>query len=364
MNQADDRFYPRVFALATAGVLAVALFKILEPFIGSILWSLLLAFLLFPANLVLRRRLNGRRGAAAVLLTLGMTVIVVAPAPLLTVAFASQAAELFGQLQRLVARYQITGAGDLLRIPIISQAMEWAEAVAPVTAEQVHAWLVSGAQTLLQQLVSLSGSFVVGALGALVAVAVTLFLLFFFLRDGEELVRKAALLIPLGEARRAQLVDHIAAVTRAVVFGALLTALIQGTLVGTAFALVRLPSPVVFGALAVLASLLPLVGAALVWVPAAGVLAFQGRWGAAAFVVIWGVAVVSMADNVVRPLFISGQARISTMPVFLGLAGGIAAFGPIGLVLGPVVVAVVLALLRFAEEARAGEVPASAPPPP
>jgi predicted PurR-regulated permease PerM len=204
----------------------------------------------------------------------------------------------------------------------------------------------------------------VGALGALVAVAVTLFLLFFFLRDGEEIVRKAMSLIPMEEARRLHLVDRVAAVTRAVVFGALLTALIQGTLVGIVFALVRLPSPVVFGALATLASLLPLVGAALVWVPAAGVLAFQGRWGAALFVVIWGVAVVSMADNVVRPLFISGQAKISTLPVFLGLTGGIEAFGPIGMVLGPVVVALVLALLQFAEESRAGEGPAPTPPPP
>jgi predicted PurR-regulated permease PerM len=364
MNQADDRFYPRVFALAAAGVLTVVLFRILEPFIGSILWSLLLAFLLFPANLALRRRLNGRRGGAALLLTLGMTVIFVAPAPLLAVAFASQAAELFGRLQALVTRHGITGAGDLLQIPIISGAMDWAEAVAPIKAEQVQAWIVSAARTLVQHLVSLSGSFVVGALGALVAVAATLFLLFFFLRDGEEIVRKAMSLTPMEEARRAHLVDHVAAVTRAVVFGALLTALIQGMLVGIVFALVRLPSPVVFGALAALASLLPLVGAALVWVPATGVLAFQGRWGAALFMVIWGVAVVSMADNVVRPLFISGQAKISTLPVFLGLTGGIGAFGPIGMVLGPVVVALVLALLRFAEESRAGEVPAPTPPPP
>jgi predicted PurR-regulated permease PerM len=364
MNQADDRFYPRVFALATAGVLTIVLFKILEPFFGSILWSLLLAFLLFPANLALRRRLNGRRGGAALLLTLGMTVIFAAPAPLLAVAFASQAAELFGRLQALVTRHGITGAGDLLRIPIISGAMDWAEAVTPIKAGQVQAWIVSAAQTLVQHLVSLSGSLVVGALGALVAVAVTLFLLFFFLRDGEEIVRKAMSLIPMEEARRLHLVDRVAAVTRAVVFGALLTALIQGTLVGIVFALVRLPSPVVFGALATLASLLPLVGAALVWVPAAGVLAFQGRWGAALFVVIWGVAVVSMADNVVRPLFISGQAKISTLPVFLGLMGGIGAFGPIGMVLGPVVVALVLALLQFAKESRAGEGPAPTPPPP
>jgi predicted PurR-regulated permease PerM len=147
-------------------------------------------------------------------------------------------------------------------------------------------------------------------------------------------------------------VEHLAAVTHAVVVGAMLTALVQGTLVGLAFAFLGLPSPVVFGGLAMIASLLPLVGTALVWAPAAGVLAFQGRWGGAIFMAVWGGAVVSFADNLIRPAFISGRAQISTLPVFLGLLGGISAFGPIGMVLGPVLVALVLALLRFAEEAQ------------
>jgi predicted PurR-regulated permease PerM len=90
-----------------------------------------------------------------------------------------------------------------------------------------------------------------------------------------------------------------------------------------------------------------------VWVPAAGVLLLQGRWVAALFLIAWSVAVVSSSDNVVRPLFISGRAQISTLPVFLGLLGGLSAFGAIGLVVGPVVIAIILALLRFAGEAGA-----------
>jgi predicted PurR-regulated permease PerM len=84
------------------------------------------------------------------------------------------------------------------------------------------------------------------------------------------------------------------------------------------------------------------------------VLFLQGRWVAALFLIAWGVVVVSSADNVIRPLFISGRAQISTLPVFLGLIGGLSAFGAIGLVVGPVLVALTLALLRFADEARAG----------
>jgi predicted PurR-regulated permease PerM len=354
MTGSDDGFYPRVFAQVTAALLASALFLLLRPFLVPILWSMLLALLLFPAQRALGRRLGGRYALTALGLTLLSAVVLIAPLPLLALAFASQAKDLFGRVQRLVADSGISGAGDLLEIPIVSRAIRWASSVAPVDAEQLHGWLLSGLQTLLQGLVAVSGSFVVGALNALVGLAIMLFLLFFFLRDGDRMLATAVGLIPMRPARRGELVDHVAAVTRAVVFGSLLTALVQGVLVGIGFALVGLPSPVVFGAIAAVASLIPFVGTALVWVPAVGVLFLQGRWVAALVLAVWSVAVVSSADNVVRPLFISGRAQISTLPVFLGLLGGVTAFGPIGLVVGPVVVALTLTLLRFAEETRAG----------
>jgi predicted PurR-regulated permease PerM len=352
MNQTESQFYPRIFALAVAGLLAFALFRIVQPFIGAILWGLLLAFLLFPVNERLRRALGGRRGAAAILLTLAVILLLVGPAALFAVAFANQASELVGHVQKAAAQYQIARPSDLLRVPILDRVVRGIEALVPVTADQIQGWLVDGAKGLLQALVSMSGSFFVGALGAFVGLAMTLLLLFFFLRDGEVMVQKALLLIPLTGERKAQLVEHLAAVTQAVVLGALFTAVIQGTLVGIGFALVRLPSPVVFGVLAAVVSLVPLVGASLVWAPAAIVLAVQGRWAAALFLAAWGAVAIISVDNVIRPRLIAGRAQISTLPVLLGLMGGIGTFGPIGMVLGPVVIALVLALLRFAEESQ------------
>lgn len=357
----ESRFYPRVFALVAAAILAVAVWKILQPFIGAILWSILLAFLLWPINDGLRRALGGRRAGAAVLLTLGTIVLLLGPALAVGVAFANQATELFKRLQATAGHYQIARPSDLLRIPIVHRFLQWSETMTPVSAEQVQSWLTSAASTLLQVVVATSGLFVVEALGTLVSLVITLFLLFFFLRDGEEMVARATALIPLAAERQQHLLQHLSAVTRAVVFGSLVTAVVQGTLVGIAFALVGLPSPVVFGVLAMLAALVPLFGTALVWVPAAGVLAAQRRWGAAIFMVAWGLVVVSGSDNVVRPLFISGRAQISTLPVFLGLAGGLSAFGPIGMVLGPVIVALVLALMGFAEESRQRQLPQAVP---
>jgi predicted PurR-regulated permease PerM len=355
-------FYQRLFALVTAGVLSILLLRIVQPFVGAILWSLLLAVLLHPVQVALTRGLGGRAALAALLLTLAGVVLILAPAAGLTVVFARQARDLVAMFQEMADRYHVTRPSDIFGVPVLARAVEWVEAMTPVTAEQIRTWVLEGGKTLLAVLVGASGSFFAGALGALVSVILTLFLLFFFLRDGIDMARRLLVLVPLSPERKAALADHLSAVTRAVAFGAILTALVQGALVGIAFAILRLPSPVVFGVLAAVAALLPLVGTALIWLPAAGILVVQGRLGAALFLAIWGVAVVSSVDNFLRPLVISGRAQISTLPVFLGLLGGIGAFGPIGLVLGPVVVALALALLRFAEE-TVGQAGGGTPPP-
>jgi predicted PurR-regulated permease PerM len=196
-----------------------------------------------------------------------------------------------------------------------------------------------------------------GAVGVIVGLTLMLFILYFFFRDGEEMAARGLHLVPLDARHKERLVAHLSEVTRAVVYGTLLTALVQGALVGLAFVIARLPSPIVFGTIAAVASLIPVVGTGLVVAPAAFVLAVQGRWVSAIFMAAWGILLVGSADNFLRPLFISGRAEISTLPVFFGVIGGVAAFGPIGLFLGPVVVALALALIRFAEEARSGELP-------
>jgi predicted PurR-regulated permease PerM len=355
MTQPTSVFYARVFGLVTTALLGLALFKIIEPFIGAILWSTLLAFLLLPVNRGLRRLFGDRRALAAMLLTIGVILVFVGPFLFLAVAFTRQASDLAIRLQETADKYHMARLSDLLRVPIIERAVRWAESVAPVSAEQIEAWFVNAAKTLLTLLVSSSGVVVIEALSTAFSLVMMLFLLFFFLRDGEDMVQRALTLVPMPAERQGHLIEHLSAVTRAVVFGSLLTAVVQGTLVGISFALVRLPSPVVFGALAIIAALVPLVGSTLIWAPGAAVLAFNGRWGAAIFVVLWGAVVISMVDNIIRPLFISGRAQISTLPVFLGLIGGLSAFGPIGMVAGPVIVALALALFRFAEESRGAE---------
>jgi predicted PurR-regulated permease PerM len=213
---------------------------------------------------------------------------------------------------------------------------------------------------LLQSLASLGGRVFMGAIGTVVGFVLMVFMLFFFIRDGEEMMSTARELIPMSEVHKAKLFDHLASVTRAMVYGTGLTAILQGALVGIAFLIVGLPSPIVFGVIAALLGLLPFGGTAFVWGPAVLVLALQGRWGATIFMMIWGALLVSLVDNVVRPMLVSGRANVGTLTVFIGVLGGLAAFGAIGLFLGPVVLALIIALIRFMLEIRRAEKAAAA----
>jgi predicted PurR-regulated permease PerM len=149
---------------------------------------------------------------------------------------------------------------------------------------------------------------------------------------------------------RDRLWRHLIDVTRAVFVGNGVTALAQGALVGVGWAIAGLPSPLVFGVFAALFSLVPWVGTAVVWAPAVVWLLFQGETGYAVFLTIWGLVVVGLVDNFLRPILISGRVEVPTLAVFVGVMGGLAAFGFVGLFLGPIVLGLLVALFRFATE--------------
>lgn len=352
--QDRDRFYRRTFVLVTCVVLALALFKILTPFLGPMLWAGFLAFLLYPLHVRLTRLLRNRPQTSALLLTFGVLILFLGPLGAMAATFAAQVGDLVRHGQELLANRPSSNGFDLESVPWpwVQNLLARLESLFDIDATQIGGWLRQGANEVLHWLASMGGRVFLGAIGTVVGFVLMLFLLFFFVRDGRDFLTTARELIPMEEEQKSRLFDHLAAVTRAMVLGTGLTALIQGTLVGIAFLIVGLPSPLVFAVIAVLASLLPFGGTALVWVPAALVLAAQGRWGATIFMVIWGALLVSLVDNVVRPMLVSGRANVGTLTVFIGVLGGLAAFGAIGLFLGPVVLALIIALVRLSIETR------------
>jgi predicted PurR-regulated permease PerM len=351
----NDRFYARTFALATCLLLGLALFKIVQPFLGPLLWAIFIAFLLYPLHLRLTARLRGKPQWSAALLTVLTFIVIIGPLTALSAAFAAQVGDLLQIVQDKVAGQTSGNVLNLANVPWVRDGLVWLNDTLDIDLAQVQSWFTQASRETLQTLASLTGKVFMGAVGTVVGFVLMEFMLFFFIRDGDEMVSTTRELIPMSEGPKARLFDHLAAVTRAMVYGTGLTALIQGTLVGIAFLIVDLPSPIVFGVIAALVGLLPFGGTALVWGPAALMLAIQGRWGATIFMLIWGTVLVSLVDNVVRPMLVSGRANVGTLTVFIGVLGGLAAFGAIGLFLGPVILALIIALIRFRLEIRRAE---------
>lgn len=341
----QSQFYRRCFQVVAAAVIAYLLYEILSPLKTELGWAAVLAFILYPLNQKLARRLKGRRALAAGIIT-GLTpFFVLAPLAVLGAVFAGQVARV---LQSLKGRTLLSGPEMLERLaslPVIGTAVAWARDNASVSVDQVQGWIESSLQALLERAATAGGGVALGVFGTLIGFFMMLFMLYFFLQDGRAIMVGLEKIIPTSEERRQRLLDYLASVTRAVVFGSVATAFIQGIIVGIGFAIARLPSPVVFGVIGAIAAFLP-SGASIVLIPAVLYLAFTGHWGFAIFLGLW-TAGMWVLENVLRPLLTSRQAEVSTLAIFVGAIGGASAFGILGLIIGPVVLSFAVALVRY-----------------
>jgi predicted PurR-regulated permease PerM len=312
-------------------------------------WAIFLAFLLIPLHRWLTRKLRGKEGVSAGLIT-GLTPFaLLTPLTLLGFQFVDQARGLVQYVRG--SNFKLDGS-ILMRLeqyPVIGPLARLAREELMVSAADIQDWLGRATEAAMRSVASIGSGVVLGALGTLVGFFFMLFLMFFFLRDGARMFDRLQRLIPVPEEHREQLFEHLSSVTRGVFYGIGLTAIFQGVLVGIGFAIAGMPSPVVFGVLAGILALLPAGGAAIVWIPAVLYLAAAGHWGMFIFMLIWGV-MVSTSDNFLRPILVSRYAPVSAFMVFVGVVGGIGAFGAIGIVVGPVFLALVAAILEYFDD--------------
>jgi predicted PurR-regulated permease PerM len=340
-------FYARVGVLLLLLALLYLVWNIVVPLWQPLVWAALLGALLAPVNKRLAARLGGRKRIASALTTIGVVVLLLMPIVTIGGAVAAQAAQL---LQRIDTRALQPANFDLSRYPVLDRPLEWIEHTAGVTLPQIEGWILMGAKRLLEGLASSGGAVMLGAIGTLVSFVLTLFVLFFVLRDGPQFTSKLVRLLPIEPRLRQRLWRHLIDVTRAVFMGIGLTAIAQGILMGIGFAIAGLPSPLVLGVLSALFALIPVVGTAILWIPATLWLLSRGEAGHAVFLVIWSTLVVGSVDNFLRPILISGRVEVPTLAVFIGVMGGLSSFGFIGLFIGPIVLGLVVALFRFMTE--------------
>jgi len=352
VGSSDRLLYVRLGGMLLVVVLGYLVWRIVTPLWQPLVWALLLGGLLAPLNLRLTRRLGGRAQLASSITTLLTVLLFILPLALTAGAVGVQATQLLRRLEGKVPGRVEGSALDVSQLPLVGEAMAWIDANTSLSLVQLEGWLAEALRRVLELIMSSGGSFVMGALGTTVSFVMMLFVLFFVLRDGPAMTQQVVSLLPIEGERRSLLQRHLTDMTRAVFLGLGLTAVAQGMLLGVGFWIAGLPSPLVFGVLGIILALVPMVGPALLWIPGAIWLATRGDTSYAIFLALWGSIVVGLVDNLLRPLLISGRAEVPTLAVFIGVIGGLAAFGFIGLFVGPIVLGLLIALFRFELDRR------------
>jgi predicted PurR-regulated permease PerM len=309
-------------------------YQVLSPFLSPLGWAAVFAMMFHSVHVELSGRIGPNR--SALVTTLLAAVLIVAPAVLLVSVLAREVPQVISYVQQasLSAPEQIERLWLMVR-----------NRVPFSLPEDPTALLREGVQRMLGFLAPAAGGVVADVLATLGSLFVMLFALFFMLRDGQALGRQVRDLLPLPERERERLMTDTKDLVVASVGAGLAVAAAQGLIAGVALWLLGFNGPVMWGVATAFCSLVPVVGSALVFVPATLWLFLSGEVGRAMILAIVAAFGVGMIDNVLRPLILSGRTSASGLVVFLGLLGGVSAFGFIGLVLGPIILVTAGSLL-------------------
>jgi predicted PurR-regulated permease PerM len=328
------------FALGLGGLAFLVLggYVVLAPFLASITWAAILAYATWPIHREIRRRLGSDLWTAAVMMAL-VILAIAGPVTLLSLALADDVARVYRQLRSWGDELPLLPAwvGDL---PVAGPWLAgWYDALR-ANPGALQQFLVDQAPRLSQPLLQAAGDLGrnLGRLG------LTLLTLFFLYRHGETVLGQTSRVMSRVTGQEIQRRLEVVGITvRAVCYGVLLTALAQGVLAGVGFWAAGVPAAVLLGALTALAALVPF-GPPLIWAPIGLWVLATGSVAKGIGLLLWGALVVSTVDNVLRPFFISGRTKIPFLLLLCGVLGGLAAFGLVGLFVGPTILAVLLAL--------------------
>jgi len=328
-------------------VTTLAFVALIGSFLMPVFWAAVLATVFFPLQSRYVQRLGGRRSLAALATILTIIGLVVVPFLLVGVAVSREAVGLHNQIT----------SGDVdLQAPV-----RFLRRLTPLATEylggfgiDVEAWVqrLSSSAVAVSQFVA-SSALGIGqdVLRITALFFLMLYILFFFLRDGDRLVATLLRVVPLEDARERQLLAKFAEVSLATIKGTLVVGIVQGAIGAVLFWALGLPAPVFWGTLMTMFSVLPAVGPGLIWLPAAVILLAMGHIMKGIILIAAGVLVIGLVDNVLRPILVGRDTQMPDYLVLLATLGGIGVFGVSGFVIGPVIAAFFLVVWEmFAQE--------------
>lgn len=328
---------------------AFACYLLVAPYMNSIVMAFIISLLMFPIHQWFEKKLPNHPNVSSLLSCIVLTFIIVIPLMFVFTAIVQQGS-LFSQ-----NAYQWVTHGGIQTIfdhPFVVKALSLANTYLPfdeIRPEDIAQKIAQFATSFGTNLVGVSAKILGDATNFLMSFFLMLFVLFFLLRDHDKIISAIRHILPLSRSQEDKLLDEIEKVSKSAVMGSFLTAIAQGFAGGIGMWLAGFPG-LFWGTMMGFASFIPVVGTALIWIPAALYLFLTGDITWAIFLTVWSVAIVGSIDNVLRPLLMQGSAGMNTLMIFFSLLGGIHLFGLIGLIYGPLIFAITMVLFNMYEE--------------
>ena len=342
----EEHKYLRISLLIFSLIVLYFVYRIFQPFLLPISLAVVLATLCFPVFSWTCEKLQNHRNWAALLTCIWVTAIIIVPFVVLIILLAGQMTDVYQQFQSRLENGEWQEFLNLQDNARLKPLADWISQYVDLENLDLMGSLGAGLQQVSLFFLRQSTSIVSGLFRIIMNFLIMLFCMFFIFRDGEYLTEMFKTLTPLTEGYRQLIINTFQEVSKATVIGTLLTAVAQGVAGGLLYWILGIPNALLWGCLTALFSLLPVVGTGIVWGPWALYFFLTQSTLQGTILVIGGV-LVGMMDNFLRALFIEGKAEMHTFIVFLSIMGGIGYFGLVGMIFGPIIVALGLTFLEL-----------------
>jgi len=337
-----------IFILFLVFLSIYLLYQILSPFLSSIVWAILLAMVFYPLFTRLQGLLKKRGVLSALIMTLLVLVVIVLPFTLLLASLAGDVIDFYHQVEEMIKTGQLQAHLEKVKeIPFLRWILARLGEHIDLSRTDPLPFLLKNVNQISTFIFNQTTVLLKGFSTFVAGFFFTLLSLYYLFKDGSALFKGLKEIVPLPPKEKDLFIQRFKDMIHATIYGGLLIAIIQGVLGGLSFWVLGLPSPVFWGAAMGLLSFIPIGGTALIWAPAAIILLIGGAVLKGIVLLGIGVFVISMADNLLRPFFISTRTNIHPLLLFFAVLGGVQAFGLIGLIAGPLIATLFLTLLEI-----------------
>ena len=337
----------RVILFVALAALAIYLFyRLLVPFLVPLCWGAIFAIVCYPLYRKLERWISSP-SLRALIMTALVVLLIIGPIAYLSVTLVQEAITMIGRFTTWVDAGHLSRLDDLKNTPVYRVIQERLSPYVDLSQLDLKIIIQNALKSISSVALGQASTILTNAGKVLFHFGLTVFLTFFFFRDGAALFDQIKAVIPLSSDKAELTIAHLRRVIESNIYGGLLVALIQGVLGGILFVIMGLPSPVFWGAFMAFLALLPLIGPFLIYIPSGLILFFSGSPVKGILLIAIGTIVVSQIDNFLRPILASRETGMHTMLLFLSIMGGAAMFGLLGIVLGPLIAAVFVTVFEI-----------------